>query len=129
MFFWLFMLAADMVFPVVMVVSGYMMWKSPPKTINGIVGYRTRMSKKSKDTWFFAHECCGKLWWKLGWIMLLLSVAVMLLLMGSSEAVIGSFGGMVCFLECIPIPLSIFFVEKKLKENFDVNGERIEKQS
>ena len=43
-----------------------MMWKHCPKKINGVVGYRTRMSMINMDTWEFAHEYAGKLWWKAG---------------------------------------------------------------
>ena len=43
-----------------------MMWKHCPKKINGVVGYRTRMSMINMDTWKFAHEYAGKLWWKAG---------------------------------------------------------------
>ena len=41
------------------------MSKYPPKEINGIIGYRTTMSRKNMDTWKFAHDYCGKLWLKL----------------------------------------------------------------
>ena len=47
------------------------MWKHCPKHINGMLGYRTTRSMKNMDTWKFAHDYCGKLWWKIGWVMIL----------------------------------------------------------
>ena len=35
------------------------MYKKTPKEINGVVGYRTKMPKKNKDTWKFAHNLTG----------------------------------------------------------------------
>ena len=64
MWFWWFMLICDLIVPIVMIIGGRMMWKHCPKSINGIVGYRTNRSMKNMDTWKFAHKYCGKLWWK-----------------------------------------------------------------
>ena len=58
--------------PSIMVIAGYCMYKNPPKEINGLIGYRTAMSEKNKDTWAFAHDCCGKLWIKSGIILLVI---------------------------------------------------------
>lgn len=44
MWFWWFMLICDLIVPIVMIIGGRMMWKHCPKSINGIVGYRTNRS-------------------------------------------------------------------------------------
>ena len=49
MWFWWFMLICDLIIPVVMVISGRMMWKHCPKHINGMLGYRTTRSMKNMD--------------------------------------------------------------------------------
>ena len=59
--FWIFMLVMDLLIPVTMVFIGKRFQKKPPKEINGIYGYRTAMSMKNKETWKYAHRCCGKL--------------------------------------------------------------------
>ena len=64
MWFWWFMLICDMIIPIDMVIVGRVMWKHCPKHINGISGYRTTRLMKNMDTWKFAHDYCGKLWWK-----------------------------------------------------------------
>ena len=68
--FWWFMFFCDLQVPAVMIFGGRMMWKHPPGKINGIIGYRTSRSMKNKETWKFAQEYCGRLWWKIGWLML-----------------------------------------------------------
>lgn len=76
MWFWWFMFVFDLLIPALMIISGKMMWKHPPKTINGIIGYRTARSMKNRDTWKYAHDYCGRLWWKIGWVLLLPSVII-----------------------------------------------------
>ena len=53
MWFWWFVLICDCVIPVLMIIVGRMMWKHCPKQINGVVGYRTKMSMINMDTWEF----------------------------------------------------------------------------
>ena len=85
MWFWWFMLCCDILLPVIMILTGRMMWKHSPENINGIVGYRTQRSMKNMDTWKLAHAYSGQLWWKLGWGMLL----PFMIVYGKAEHVIG----------------------------------------
>ena len=41
MWFWWFMFFSDLLIPALMAGSGRMMYRHPPKSINGLVGYRT----------------------------------------------------------------------------------------
>ena len=66
MWFWWFILICDCIIPAIMIIAGRMMWKHCPKKINGVVGYQTKMSMINMDTWRFAHDHAGKLWWKVG---------------------------------------------------------------
>lgn len=120
MWFWYFMFFSDLLIPVLMLVFGWIMLKHPPQNINGIYGYRTSRSMKNRETWKYAHEICGKIWWKAGWILFFLSVLVLLPFQKSSDAVIGSIGGIVCMIQCIVLVATIFPVEKALKKKFDV---------
>ena len=61
----------NLLIPVVVIVTGRIMWKHYPKNINGLVGYRTTRSMKNMDTWRFANEYCGRLWYKMGLFCLL----------------------------------------------------------
>ena len=61
----------NLLIPVLMIIFGRIMYKHAPKSINGVYGYRTSMSMKNEDTWKFAHDDCGRLWYKIGLIMLI----------------------------------------------------------
>ncbi len=51
MAFWLYMLAADLLLPLLMALLGRRFRTHPPKEINGVYGYRTARSMKSRETW------------------------------------------------------------------------------
>lgn len=93
MWLWWFWLICDLLIPFVMIVVGRMSWKHCPKNINSLIGYRTTRSMKSMDTWKFAHEYCGKLWWKLGWLIMILTALMYIPLYQSNDNMIGIAGG------------------------------------
>ena len=100
-----------------MVVGGRMMWKHCPKHINGMLGYRTTRSRKNMDTWKFAHDYCGKLWWKIGWVMIIPSALVHIPLYHSDENTIGVAGGNPCnnsmyYFDCINLSDRASFEKK-----------------
>lgn len=110
--------------PIIMIVGGYCMYKNPPKTINDVIGYRTKMSKKNMDTWNFAHHLCGKLWLIVGWIVLIPSVIIQIPFRNSGENAVGLVGGLVLAFQLVILLVSIIPVEKALKKTFDENGNR-----
>lgn len=124
MVFWIFMLICNLLMPLLMLVLGWWFKDHAPKTINTICGYRTAMSMKNMDTWKFAHNYFGKLWWKTGLIMLPVSVAAMLLVLGKEEDTVGAAGGIIASVQCVILILSILPVEWALRKNFDKNGNR-----
>ena len=64
--YWFFMLAMNLLFPAIMIISGGYFMKKAPKEINYIFGYRTNMSMKNKDTWEFATNIWGNCGFALG---------------------------------------------------------------
>lgn len=122
--FWIFMLIMDLLIPFTMIGFGYIFLKKAPKNINTLFGYRTTMSMKNKDTWEFAHKYCGKLWYVWGMILLFLTVIPMLWVLGKSEDMIGTIGGILCGIQMIPLIGCIFPTEHALKRHFDENGNR-----
>ena len=124
MAFWVFMLVCDLLVPVIMVVFGWVFQNRPPKTINGLYGYRTARSMKNGDTWRFAHACCGRLWWRLGWLVLVLTAAVMLAVLGGDIQRVSIVGGIVCGVQCVVLVATIFPVERALRREFDEFGRR-----
>lgn len=122
--FWVAMFIFNLLVPLLMVVFGRIMYKHTPKTINGVYGYRTSMSMKNEDTWKFAHDYCGRLWYKVGLIMLIPSVLVQLPFVKSSTDTIGI---MTVVLETVQICVmiaSIFPTERALRKTFDKYGNR-----
>ena len=120
--FWWFMFVCDMLIPVIMVIFGYVMWKHYPREINWVFGYRTRRSMMNADTWKFAHEYCGRVWWVTGWITLVSSVFAMLPLINSSEDEISIFMTILIFIQMAILLLSIIPTERALKKTFNEDG-------
>lgn len=123
---WIFLLACNLIAPVVMIGFGRLFEKSPPGEINGMLGYRTSRSMKSQDAWDFAQRYMGKLWRKIGWTMLPLAALgqALTLLCPTLEAM--------CLWSIAPVALEVTVmlvatlvpVERALKQNFDENGIR-----
>ena len=125
--FWLFMLATNLLVPVIMIGIGWYFLKKPPKKINPLFGYRTTRSMKNVDTWAFAHRTCGKIWVRWGWAVLVVSVIPMLAVLGKDENTIGWVSTAICLLQLIPLLGSIVPVELALKKTFDESGNRRQK--
>lgn len=107
-----------------MVIVGRVMWKHCPKHINGISGYRTTRSMKNMDTWKFAHDYCGKLWWKVGWVMMIPSALIHIPLYHSNMNTIGFAGLILVAIQCFIMIVSIYPTEKALKKHFNDDGTR-----
>ncbi len=121
--FW-FILVCDLLVPLTMLISGRIMWKHPPRIINGITGYRTTRSMKNQDTWNFAHEHCGKLWWQVGWLTLLPSALAHIPFYRADEDALGIFCIVLTAIQVIVLIGSIIPTERALKRTFDENGIR-----
>ena len=124
MWFWWFLFICNLIVPVIMLIAGRMMWKHCPQKINSVYGYRTRRSMKNMDTWKFAHNYCGRLWYKIGCIMLLLTVVVQISFFRSGEEVIGTVGLVLCTIQIFVLIASIFPTEAALKKTFHEDGTR-----
>jgi hypothetical protein len=118
------MLTVNLLLPCTMICFGRIFLKKAPKEINSIYGYRSTMSMKNKDTWEFAHHYFGIIWYKWGLILLLLSIVVMIFVIGKDTDTVGSWGGVLCLLQCIPLVGAIFPTEQALRRTFDKNGVR-----
>lgn len=124
MWFWWFLFCCDLLLPILMLVCGRLMYKRPPKKINALMGYRTSRSMKNKDTWTFAHHYSGKLWWKLGWILLVPSALFHLPLYGKPDDTIGLFCLLLVTVQLIVLIGSVVLTERALKRTFTDDGVR-----
>ena len=124
MWFWWFLLICDLFVPAIMIIAGIWMRKHYPRKINGVFGYRTPRSMTNMDTWRFAHEYCGKVWQKVGFITFLLTVIVHLPFYQSNEDTLGGLSLIVVSVQLIVLIASIFPTEKALKKTFHADGTR-----
>ncbi len=122
--FWLFLLCCDLLIPITILLCGRMMWKHTPDHINMFLGYRTARSMKNKDTWQFAHAYCGKLWQKMGLLLLLPSFLMHLPFRSVSHDTLGFISLAIITVQLACMLLSILLTEKALKKTFTENGTR-----
>ncbi len=127
--FWLFMLVMDLLFPATMIGIGKSFQKAAPKDINSVYGYRTTMSMKNRDTWEFAHHYCGRLWFRMGLILLPVNLIPMLLVIGGSMELVNIVGSVLCAIDTVIIIATIFPTEAALKRTFDQDGNRRENRN
>jgi uncharacterized membrane protein len=104
---------------------GYVMRKYPPKKINGVYGYRTSKSMKSYETWNFAHEFCGRIWVRVGLVMLFVSLLIFFIAMRYKEDILDWVILLVIVLQTVILSISIIPVEKALGDLFDNKGHRV----
>lgn len=100
------------------------MWKHCPGHISRVVGYRTGRSMKNNDTWRFANEFAGKLWWKAGILLLILTVLIHIPFYGAEKDAIGSMSIFILTIQVIIMIGTIFPVEMALKNHFHEDGTR-----
>ena len=107
-----------------MIICGKYYIKKAPKNINHFVGYRTTRSMKNKETWKFAHNYMGKLWYKYGIVLFVISAALMLLTIGQDEDAVGGLAAIITTVQVFVMIVPGILTEKALKENFDEEGNR-----
>lgn len=123
--FWLYCTAMCLLVPAVMLYFGWRFSKKPPPKINALYGYRTSRSMKNQQAWDYAHQVCGKLWFRAGIVMLPLSLLAMLPALGKDTQVLGIWLMGVVLVQVVVMIATIFPVEKALKRKFDKFGRRI----
>ena len=124
MWFWWFILICDLLVPVTMFVGGIIMTEHHPKQINGLLGYRTARSMQNMDTWKFAHNYCGRVWWKVGRVTFVITILSHLPFYNSNEDVIGIVSLVVMTVQIITLIIPIFITEKALKKTFNEDRTR-----
>lgn len=108
-----------LIVPFITLIAGYMMYRYTPKSINSLVGYRTRRSMINQDTWNFANKYCASLWIKLGIITTVISFLIYILFDVNEIVSI-----VIVLIQTFLLLLSIIPVEKALKNTFDDDGNR-----
>ena len=122
--FWIFMLIMVLLIPLTMIFFGWLLFRKTPKEINYVYGYRTKRSMMNEETWRFANQYFGKVWYLCGLISVPLSVIATALVFGKGTETVGMIGGIITMLQMIPLVGAIISTESALKKNFDENGRR-----
>ena len=116
------MVFMDMTLPIIMIGFGKYFSKYAPGKINRAFGYRTNMSMKNNDTWVFAHNYVGKIWFSSGRILLILSVLAMIPFAGKATNTVALVALIITAVQIIIMIATIFITEKALKTRFDKDG-------
>lgn len=121
MWFWWYMMIFNCFIPFLMIILGRFMWKHCPKERNGVIGYRTKKSMKNNETWKFGNEYCGRLWYRLGLILLIPSIVVLIPFFKSSDEKIGTVSIILLAIQLVFLVGTIIPTERALKEKFSEN--------
>ena len=105
--------------PIITLIAGYLMYRHTPKSINGLVGYRTSRSMINQETWNFANKYCAALWIKLGIVSSIVSILIFIVFDINEFISI-----VIVLIQTFLLLLSIIPVEKALKNTFDDDGNR-----
>ena len=122
--FWIFMFIMVLLIPLTMIFFGWLLFRKTPKEINYVYGYRTKRSMMNEETWRFANQYFGKVWYLCGLISAPLSVIAIAIVFGKEPGTMGTVGGIITMLQMLPLIGAIVPTESELKKNFDENGKR-----
>lgn len=130
MIFWIFMLVMNLLTPLTMIIYGYIYNKKPPqkpKSKFAYSGYRTPMSMKDEETWEYANRFFGKLWFRFGIPVGVISIIVLFFFIGKDKDIVGFAGMIICYVQLAAMLLPVIPTEISLRKRFDKYGNRKDK--
>jgi uncharacterized membrane protein len=115
--------------PVILAGSGLILLLRPPKNINGVYGFRTRLASKSERTWAYANGKAARLLVLFGIISLLLNVIIYVVcayaFSAAGAASILAYTSIVCILFAL---FAVYYiVQYGLRKRFHEKGSLKEK--
>ena len=127
--FWIFMLVMNLLIPITMISFGHSFEKKPPKIARSkfAFGYRTVMSMRNEETWEYAHRFFGKLWFRFGIAVGLISIIVLFFFIGKDKDTVGFAGMIICYVQLVVMLLPVIPTELALRRRFDKYGNRKDK--
>ena len=123
------MLVMNLLTPLVMIIYGRVFEKKPPKIARSkfAFGYRTVMSMKNEETWEYAHRFFGKLWFRFGIAVGLISIIVLFFFIGKDKDTVGFAGMIICYVQLVAMLLPVIPTELAIRRRFDKYGNRKDK--
>lgn len=125
MLVYIIFLITDLLLPTLMIVFGLLFLYKPPKTINYLYGYRTKKSMISQESWDYAHQYFGKIWFPLGVIVLILTIVAFIFLYNQDEETVGVVGFLIMLVQLTTLMVPTLITEKALKRKFDNDGKNM----
>ena len=117
----------DIILPCLMIAFGHIFLTRPPKNINGVYGYRTKMSMLNQDTWDFAHEYLGKLWKQCGMLLIIPSAFIVFLASNDTNRPAEIVGLVILIVQIVILFITIGISENALRNTFRKDGSRCRK--
>lgn len=124
MAFWIIMVLVNLLLPLLLIIFGNLFLFKPPKKINSLYGYRTELSMKNQETWYFAHHYCGKLWTISGLLLIPVVVIIMSSSVHQEENTLAVISAVSCVAQSLLLVGTVIATELKLQSVFDQNGNR-----
>ena len=122
--FRIFMLIVVLLIPLTMLLFGWLFFRRTPKEINYVFGYRTKRSMRNEETWKFANQYLGKVWYLCGLLSAPLSVIAMAIVFEKGTETMSTVGFIITMIQTTPLVGAMISTEIALKKNFDENGRR-----
>ena len=108
--------------PLLMLATGLVSSRRTPKSINYLIGYRTRRSMINQETWNFANRTMGRIWITWSLLLLIPSGLVLFFLKTRVEQNLETWIVALTLVQLAVLILSIIPVERALKAKFDDKG-------
>lgn len=112
--------------PIFDIISGIILWKNSSKDINVRVGMVSTYSMENEDMKEFTREYYGKLSWKIGWGLAILTIVVQILFQSCSNDVRSVMIFALGLIEIVVEIWSMILLRKELKKRFREDGSRRE---
>jgi uncharacterized membrane protein len=121
-----FLVMSLVFFILLFLLPGFLLYKGNPSEPNNIFGFRTKLSTKSKEAWYYANNLAGKLIIIYGFIYLFINILIFIIM-----RIISFSDDLTVYMIYLQLGLFIAFyllmfliVQNKLKKYFDINGKR-----
>lgn len=73
---WKILSILSLIVPLAAIFLGLICWRYPPQGPNWLLGFRSRRARAGDESWRFAQQWAGKLWFLLGLVLLFVSLLV-----------------------------------------------------
>ena len=112
--------------PIINIIFGIILWKNSSKDINVRIGFVSTYVMKNEDMKKFTREYYGRLSWKIGWGLAILTIVVQILFQSCSNDVRSVVIVALGLIEIVVEICSMILLRRELKKRFREDGSRRE---